>query len=563
MFLTKLSLKFILSLVFVTIIFSTLKAKDVDKFNNGMKASGYFSGILLLNDNNYSKSYNFFKKLDGLEEVYPEFSKKYLYSSVILGKINEAFKYSKNLEKKGLDNFESNLIIGVYHLKNKNYDLAEDYFSKIRNSSNSTLKIFLSSSLQNWSSINNLNLKEAEDNINKIDDRFKNLKTVQKAFLYCFFKDKKTENFFKKLSFDKSVDYSRYDYFYSNYLINSGKILEGNKILDSSAKKNPRNLLINQFKIDLKNKTNQNIFDCRNNKHIIAEIFYITANALSSQEAYLFSNFYISLAKHLNKKFYSFDTLLAENYFKIENLQEAKKIYLKLNKYGEAYSWYSAKQISRIFIKQNKKNKAIENLNLSYKKLSHKSIYDIFDYAEFLKNNEKFKNSIKYYSEVLKIINKDHPLYSEIKDGRGVSYERIGEWNKAEKDLLSSLEVNPDQAYVINYLAYSWIEKNIKVEESLKMLEKANKLKANDPYIIDSLGWALFKLEKFKASKNYLRLAVQLMPADPVVNDHYGDALWKNGYKIQARYYWKYVLKLKEAEDNLKEKIKIKLISGL
>ena len=95
------------------------------------------------------------------------------------------------------------------------------------------------------------------------------------------------------------------------------------------------------------------------------------------------------------------------------------------------------------------------------------------------------------------------------------------------------------------------------------MLEKANKLKANDPYIIDSLGWALFKLEKFKASKNYLRLAVQLMPADPVVNDHYGDALWKNGHKIQARYYWKYVLKLKEAEDSLKETIKIKLISGL
>ena len=95
------------------------------------------------------------------------------------------------------------------------------------------------------------------------------------------------------------------------------------------------------------------------------------------------------------------------------------------------------------------------------------------------------------------------------------------------------------------------------------MLEKANKLKSNDPYIIDSLGWALFKLEKFKDSKKYLRLAVQLMPADPVVNDHYGDALWKNGYKIQARYYWKYVLKLKEAEDSLKETIKIKLISGL
>ena len=95
------------------------------------------------------------------------------------------------------------------------------------------------------------------------------------------------------------------------------------------------------------------------------------------------------------------------------------------------------------------------------------------------------------------------------------------------------------------------------------MLEKANNLKSNDPYIIDSLGWALFKLERYKRSKNYLQLAVKLMPADPIVNDHYGDALWMNGDKIQARYYWKYVLELEKAEDKLKEKIKKKLISGL
>ena len=154
-------------------------------------------------------------------------------------------------------------------------------------------------------------------------------------------------------------------------------------------------------------------------------------------------------------------------------------------------------------------------------------------------------------------------MYAEAADGRGVAYERIGEWDKAEKDLLASLEVNPDQAYVINYLAYSWIEKGIKIERSLKMLERANSLESNDPYIIDSLGWALFKLKRYNDSKNYLQLAVRLMPADPVINDHYGDALWKNGNKIQARYYWNYVLNLDETEKNLKSKIKNKLIQGI
>ena len=134
---------------------------------------------------------------------------------------------------------------------------------------------------------------------------------------------------------------------------------------------------------------------------------------------------------------------------------------------------------------------------------------------------------------------------------------------KAEKDFLSSLEVSPNQAYVINYLAYSWIEKGMNINKSLEMLKKANTLKSNDPYIIDSLGWALFKLKRYQESKDQLQQAVKLMPADPIVNDHYGDVLWKNGQEIQARYYWNYVLSLKKAEEDLKEKIKIKIIKGL
>ena len=129
--------------------------------------------------------------------------------------------------------------------------------------------------------------------------------------------------------------------------------------------------------------------------------------------------------------------------------------------------------------------------------------------------------------------------------------------------MLASLEADPEQAYVINYLAYTWIEKGIKIKKSLNMLEKANKLRSNDPYITDSLGWALFKLKRFKESKDQLQLAVKLMPGDPIVNDHFGDVLWKNGNEIQARYYWNYVLKLEKTEDELKKIIKEKLIKGL
>ena len=95
------------------------------------------------------------------------------------------------------------------------------------------------------------------------------------------------------------------------------------------------------------------------------------------------------------------------------------------------------------------------------------------------------------------------------------------------------------------------------------MLKRANNIKSNDPYIIDSLGWALFKLKRYEEAKDYLQQAVKLMPADPIVNDHFGDVLWKNEKEIQARYYWNYVLGLKETNQELKDKIKMKLISGL
>ena len=557
-------IKLIVQIFFVIIFFSTLHAKNIDKFSKGDYISDYFSGILLLNDNRYSDSYKFLKKLDGLEETHINYSSRYLFSLVNLGKFNEAFNYSKKLEKRKLGNFESDLIIGVYYLKNEKYDLAQKYFLKLKNrKSNFIINNFVSNSLFNWTSFKNLDLNSAQNKIDIIDSKFENLKNIQNVFLHCFYKSKKTEFFFKNLALNKKIDFSRYNYFYATYLSNVGKIKEAKKVVDSSLELYPRNLLLNQYKLDLNNGKYENNFNCQNLSHVTAEILYITANALSSQYIYTFSNFYLNLSKYLNKNFHSFDTLLAENFYKIDDFKEAKKIYNQIGKKGTAFLWYAAKQNAKILVKEEKKEKALKVLTNAYEQLSEKGIYEKFDYANFLKSNEQFKNSIKFYTEIIQTIKKDHPLYPKATDGRGVAYERIGEWGKAEKDLLSSLEVSPDQAYVINYLAYSWIEQGVKIARALEMLERANNLESNDPYIIDSLGWALFKLERYDDSKNYLQSAVKLLPADPIINDHYGDVLWKNGNKIQARYYWNYVLNLKDTEKGLKDNIKNKLLSGL
>ncbi len=560
----KFNYKLILQILFVITFFSTLQARNVDKFNEGSYISNYFSGVLLLNDNQYKESYHYLKKLDGLEENHLNFSSKYLYSLVNLGKFSEAFNYSKKLEKRQLSNFESDLITGIYYLKNNNYDLAHKYFLQIKNrKTNSILENFVSNALSNWLGLKDLDLEKANKKINAVDTRFENLKNIQNVFLHCFYKSQKTEFFFKQLSQSQKADFSRYNYFYAAYLASKGKTNQAKKVIDLSLQLYPRNLLLNQYKIDLENEKIKDNFNCQNLSHIIAELLYITANALSSQSIYTFSNFYLNLSKYLNNSFNSFDALLAENFYKTENFNQAKKIYKEMSNQGEAFLWYAAKQNAKIFIQEDNEKKALKLITNTYEKLSKKNIYQTFDFAKFLKNNEKFDDAIEIYTQIIKKINKDHPLYPKVKDGRGVAYERTGKWEKAEKDLLSSLEVSPDQAYVINYLAYSWIEQGIKIEQSLKMLEKANSLKSNDPYIIDSLGWALFKLKRYKDAKRILQSAVKLMPDDPIVNDHYGDVLWENGNRIQARYYWNYVLNLEDTEEDLKNSIKNKLILGL
>ena len=563
MYLSKLKFKNIGLVFFVIIFLFTTQSKSLDKFDTADSVSNYFSGVLSFNDNEYDKSFKFFKKLDGLELSHSDFSVKYLYSLVNSGNFREAFNFSKKLDRQNFNIFEIYLFLGTYYLKFSKLELAEEYFQKAKKTKRTVLNDYISSSLYNWSKLSSNNINNALLETNKLDKRFENFKKIQNIFINCYFDSQNTKNLYKELTSNKKTDFSRYNYFYASFVASLDKIKEAKNIVNSALELYPRNLKLNQLIIDLNENKNIQIFNCKNKAHVSAEILYIAANALSSQSIYSISNFYLNLAKFLNEDFHSYDTLLAENFYKIENFNEANKIYNSLSKKGKAYRWHSAKQLARIYLQDDDEDRAIKVITDAYNNLDQKEVYETFDYAEFLKNNEQFEESIKFYSEIIKKVKINHPLYAEATDGRGVAYERIGKWDKAEKDLLASLKADPDQAYVINYLAYSWIEQGIKIEESLKMLQKANKLRSNDPYIIDSLGWALFKLNRYEESKAYLQTAVRLMPGDPIVNDHFGDVLWKNGNKIQARYYWNYVLNLEKTEDSLKRIIEEKMIKGL
>ena len=563
----KVQFKYLIYLLLLLNIVNFAHTKDIDKFLNENDITNYFSGIVAINENQYQDSYYYLKDLNNLEQSHYNYSQYFQYSLITLKKFREAVNYSKKLEENKIDNFESNLISAVYYLKSQDQAKSSYYIEQLIDKSQpGTIQNLVSSSLNSWVNIKNQpNPESSLKLLDSIPRNFENLKKIQKAFVYCYFDSNKTGNVFRELFANPNIDFSRYIFFYVNYLLNKEDAKEeAQNILQDSLKQYPKNLILNQLNVDIEqNRKTNNQFDCSEPNQVIAEMLYVVANALAAQSNYVASNFYLNLANYLNPNFQSYTTLYAENFYNIEEFDKAKELYMEIQKLGSVYSWHANKQIAFILIKQGNKQEAVEYLKDKYKKIKSPSLYEIFDFAEFLKNNENYDDSIKYYSQLLSLIDKKHDLYAQVLDGRGIAYERTNQWDKAEVDLLGSLESSPNDAYVINYLAYSWIEKGKNIEKALTMLRKANELRPNDGYIIDSLGWALFKLKRFKEAKNYLELAVQYMASDPVVNYHYADSLWMNNQSLQARYYWNYVLKLEKTEDKLKEEIKQKLLFGL
>ena len=534
------------------------KTSDKNDFNYKYLSS-YFSALISFDNQKNNKALEFFESSKYLKKKHNNYLKEYVYSLVLDGQIKKAvnqIKSSRNMKNSNF--FEGKLLIVLDLINKKKYVQASKIIKTFNLSNENTYEFIIIKTLESFNNLfKNKKLQYSTSDFGK-------LSLIVNAFQNCYLNSNKTDSHFLNLINSAEGDYSRYLFFYLSNVIEN-KDYKTAKQISKTIEPFSSTLLISQSKkwIDNENykKFNKH-FSCQNENDILSEFFFLISNLYSSQNIIETSNFYLSVSNYLNPKFYFNLSLLAENYYDNDNFDISREILEKFSSEDEIYFWYKIKKIAQIISEEENDDKSLKYIedNISY--LKQKSPKILFDLANIYKNFENYKIAIDYYTQVLNQIDKNSNMYADVLYRRGGTYERLKNYSKADKDLLMSLNIRPDHAYTLNYLSYSWLERNIKIEQAMKMLMRAYELRENDPYITDSVGWGYYLIGDFINAEKYLRKAVELMPDDPIVNDHYGDVLWQLDRKLQAKYFWEHVLELEDTEEEMKKDIENKLIDG-
>jgi tetratricopeptide (TPR) repeat protein len=182
--------------------------------------------------------------------------------------------------------------------------------------------------------------------------------------------------------------------------------------------------------------------------------------------------------------------------------------------------------------------------------------------GDLLRRDKRYPEAADAYTTAIERIGMPRPDDWSVFYFRGTAYERNNQWDKAEPDFQKALSLSPDQPYVMNYLAYTWVEKREHLDQALKMLEKAVQARPEEGFIVDSLGWAYYQLGNYGKAVGYLERAVELQPEDPVLNDHLGDVYWRVGRKAEAKFQWNRALNFKPEADQIGQ-IEGKIKNGL
>jgi len=291
----------------------------------------------------------------------------------------------------------------------------------------------------------------------------------------------------------------------------------------------------------------------------MAEAFYNAAAALVQENVREAPEIYVQVALYLVPDHPAALALLGDLRENQDRFAEARATFQRVPR-DSAYSWLTRLRAAALLDKLEKFDDASHELRVMMAERPDRSDPASL-LGDLLRGRERFAEAVGAYDmAVERIAGRIAERHWTLFYARGVASERAKNWPRAEADFTRALELRPDQPLVLNYLGYSWVEQGVNIERAKRMIERAVAQRPNDGYIVDSLGWVLYRLGDFAGAVPHLEKAVELRPGDPTINDHLGDAYWAVGRKSEARFQWRRALGLSPDVDQvprIEEKLKV------
>ncbi len=544
--------KFLLCLVFLLLIQKTTLAKEYEYGHKSYLGSLLAGQIAKYNNENIIAS-NFYKFANQRNPENMQILDMSLMSFILAGKVDLAVEKIKTVKGDLKSSQIVQLLKFVQLVKQSKHREAKALLEKNQDILLSgTLKYIIMAWLAE-------DYTEAKNNIDEypyktLELNLSDIYFYHLAYINSFFSNEKnTIRIFEKMLKNGQAAKVRGFYFYYNFIKKVN--FKDYKIINNFNKKNPDHSLNIYI-----NKNISKGFSLEKRADGISEVFFNIAESLYSQGMYDTSNAYSYLSLFLNEENFVNYYLIAQNYQMLGKNNKAIETlkYIPLDNY---LGWNTHFKIIDLYMNIND----YKNAEIYIKKLQNFNsgrIDFFYKSGEFYHNTKKYIKAINSFDNAISLIKSPEKKDWYLFYSRGMAYERSKNWNKAEKDFLSALELFPDQPLVLNYLGYSWIDFGKNLKEAERLIKKAIKLRPNDGYFLDSLGWAYYRKGAYKSAVEQLEKAVSLVPSDPIINDHLGDALWKAGYKNEAFFQWNRVL-LYTPEEELKSAIGLKIQKGL
>jgi len=293
----------------------------------------------------------------------------------------------------------------------------------------------------------------------------------------------------------------------------------------------------------------------------LAEALFDLASVVNQPEtidlALLYARCALQLRPHL-----SLARLLLSDVLSAQNKPEESLAILAEFPPNSPYSWSARLRVAADLEMLDRTDEAVAQLKEMSAEAPTRAGADM-QLGDLLRAKKRFNEAVDAYDEAIRRLQASSmPERWSLYYSRGIALERSGQWKPSEADLLHALELKPDQPLVLNYLGYSWIDRGENLERGLQMIKKAVELRPEDGYIVDSLGWAHYRLGDYSSAVEYLEKAIELVPEDPTINDHLGDAYWQSGRPNEARFQWRRALQFGPEADEIKP-IEAKLDQGL